>query len=54
MYYPKQSLPSVIMIGSPNFGWRSVEKDVEAQLVILTENQTLRKQFHEVSVKICG
>lgn len=35
------------LVGSPNFGERSAKRDLETQLVILTENSTFRKQLHE-------
>lgn len=47
-YYPPGSeLPCMTMVGSPNFGDRSVSKDLETQLVIVTENPEFRKQLHE-------
>lgn len=46
-YMPGESLPSMTMIGSPNFGFRSVNRDLEAQLVIVTKNEKLRKQLHK-------
>jgi len=42
-----QSLPYMVLIGSPNFGGRSVEKDLESQVIILTENNTLREKIEE-------
>ena len=35
------------LIGSPNFGFRSVSRDLEAQLAVVTENQTLRQQLED-------
>ncbi|XP_066248459.1 CDP-diacylglycerol--glycerol-3-phosphate 3-phosphatidyltransferase, mitochondrial [Euwallacea similis] len=46
-YAPNNDYPCMTMIGSPNFGDRSVTKDLETQLVIVTENQQLRKQLHD-------
>lgn len=37
------------MIGSPNFGYRSVHRDLEAQIAIVTENEELQRQLQEVS-----
>ncbi|GBM62409.1 CDP-diacylglycerol--glycerol-3-phosphate 3-phosphatidyltransferase, mitochondrial [Araneus ventricosus] len=45
-YKPNASLPSVTFIGSPNFGYRSVYKDLEAQVAIVTENRELQMQLH--------
>lgn len=46
-YKPQENLPSVTLIGSPNFGYRSVYKDLEAQVAIVTCNEDLQKQLHE-------
>lgn len=47
-YYPPGSeFPSLTLVGSPNFGERSVKRDLETQLAIVTENEELRKQMHE-------
>lgn len=35
-------------IGSPNFGYRSIVRDLEAQLFLVTSNPGLRKNLHEV------
>lgn len=35
-------------IGSPNFGYRSIVRDLEAQLFLVTSNLGLRKSLHEV------
>ena len=37
------------IVGSSNFGYRSVYRDVEAQIVIFTKNSTLKNEFHKVS-----
>lgn len=44
-----QQLPSATMIGSPNFGQRSSERDLEAQALIITDNDQLRKALHKAS-----
>jgi CDP-diacylglycerol---glycerol-3-phosphate 3-phosphatidyltransferase len=44
-YLPGDRLPVATLIGSPNFGHRSVEKDLEAQITIVTKNETLRKNL---------
>jgi len=41
-----KSLPFATMVGSPNFGYRSVEKDLEAQVTILTRNKKLQSALH--------
>ncbi|XP_033629927.1 CDP-diacylglycerol--glycerol-3-phosphate 3-phosphatidyltransferase, mitochondrial-like [Asterias rubens] len=46
-YLNGMSLPSLTMIGSPNFGHRSVHRDLEAQLAIVTTNVKLQKQLHQ-------
>eukprot|EP01132_Coremiostelium_polycephalum_P001150 gene1150-1457_t len=43
----QQPLPSITLIGSPNFGSRSVEKDLEAQLILMTENSNLQTKMEE-------
>ncbi|GFY64376.1 CDP-diacylglycerol--glycerol-3-phosphate 3-phosphatidyltransferase, mitochondrial [Trichonephila inaurata madagascariensis] len=46
-YKPNASLPSATFIGSPNFGYRSVYKDLEAQVAIVTESKELQMQLHD-------
>ncbi|KAJ8957415.1 hypothetical protein NQ318_004895 [Aromia moschata] len=47
-YYPPNSeYPCMTLIGSPNFGERSVKRDLETQLCIITENAELRKSLHD-------
>ncbi|KAJ8923167.1 hypothetical protein NQ315_001721 [Exocentrus adspersus] len=47
-YYPLQSeFPCMTLIGSPNFGERSVKKDLETQLCVVTENEEFKKKLHE-------
>lgn len=41
-------LPYLTMIGSPNFGQRSSERDLEAQAMVITNNIELRKALHKV------
>lgn len=61
----RDDLPSLTMIGSPNFGnysalvlsnltypvtgVRSVVRDLESQLLIMTESDTLKQQLKQVS-----
>jgi len=42
----KEHTPVLTCIGSPNFGARSIQRDLEAQLAILTDNEDLRLKFH--------
>ena len=44
------SRPCITMIGSPNFGRRSVERDLEAQVTILTSEESLRDALEEERV----
>ena len=44
--------PFLTMIGSPNFGHRSVAKDTECQIVILTENEEFRSELKKVKKRI--
>ena len=39
------SLPCLTMIGSPNFGYRSVYRDLETQVTILTTNKELQERM---------
>ncbi|XP_064181105.1 CDP-diacylglycerol--glycerol-3-phosphate 3-phosphatidyltransferase, mitochondrial [Anguilla rostrata] len=39
--------PCLTLIGSPNFGYRSVHRDLEAQIAIVTENQELQAQLQQ-------
>ncbi|KAF9435176.1 CDP-diacylglycerol--glycerol-3-phosphate 3-phosphatidyltransferase [Entomortierella beljakovae] len=48
VYPPKSDLPVLTTIGSPNFGYRSMARDLEAQLFLVTSNLELRKSLHEV------
>jgi CDP-diacylglycerol--glycerol-3-phosphate 3-phosphatidyltransferase len=47
-YAPEGGSPSITLIGSSNLGVRSAQRDLEAQLLILTENESLRKRMDEV------
>jgi CDP-diacylglycerol--glycerol-3-phosphate 3-phosphatidyltransferase len=50
----KEKLPFFTMIGSPNFGQRSSERDLEAQAVVVTENEQLRLKLKKVCFIVCG
>ncbi|KAM9831203.1 CDP-diacylglycerol--glycerol-3-phosphate 3-phosphatidyltransferase, mitochondrial [Neosynchiropus ocellatus] len=46
-YLGGQARPCLTLIGSPNFGYRSVHRDLEAQVAIVTENEELQSQLQE-------
>jgi len=46
-YSSYSSLPCLTMVGSPNYGYRSVYKDLETQVTILTNNRGLQEQLGE-------
>ncbi|XP_049633158.1 CDP-diacylglycerol--glycerol-3-phosphate 3-phosphatidyltransferase, mitochondrial [Suncus etruscus] len=47
LYMPGSSLPCLTLIGSPNFGYRSVHRDLEAQIAIVTESPALQRELHQ-------
>ncbi|KAI8063248.1 hypothetical protein BC940DRAFT_307463 [Gongronella butleri] len=47
VYLNGQSVPALTMVGSPNFGHRSSHRDLEAQAVIVTSNDTLQRALHK-------
>ncbi|KAM4673897.1 CDP-diacylglycerol--glycerol-3-phosphate 3-phosphatidyltransferase, mitochondrial isoform 1-T4 [Amazona ochrocephala] len=47
LYLAGSDLPCLTFIGSPNFGYRSVHRDLEAQVAIVTENKALQQQLHQ-------
>lgn len=46
-YLSHHPLPYLTIIGSSNFGYRSVYRDLEAQLVVATHNEGLQNQLHQ-------
>uniref|UniRef100_A0A8C2GXZ9 CDP-diacylglycerol--glycerol-3-phosphate 3-phosphatidyltransferase n=1 Tax=Cyprinus carpio TaxID=7962 RepID=A0A8C2GXZ9_CYPCA len=46
-YVEGRDLPCLTLIGSPNFGYRSVHRDLEAQIAIVTENEELQMQLQQ-------
>jgi CDP-diacylglycerol--glycerol-3-phosphate 3-phosphatidyltransferase len=42
---PGETLPSMTLIGSPNFGYRSAHRDLEAQVALVTTNPALRARL---------
>ena len=39
--------PCLTMIGSPNFGYRSEIRDLESQIVVVTQNKDLQERLHQ-------
>uniref|UniRef100_UPI0035900387 CDP-diacylglycerol--glycerol-3-phosphate 3-phosphatidyltransferase, mitochondrial isoform X1 n=1 Tax=Myxine glutinosa TaxID=7769 RepID=UPI0035900387 len=46
-YPPKEITPSLTFIGSPNFGLRSVHRDLEMQMALITSNPGLRERLRQ-------
>ncbi|KAK3559485.1 hypothetical protein QTP86_013664, partial [Hemibagrus guttatus] len=46
-YLEGNNHPCLTLIGSPNFGYRSVHRDIEAQIAIVTENAELQTQLQQ-------
>ncbi|XP_058811810.1 CDP-diacylglycerol--glycerol-3-phosphate 3-phosphatidyltransferase, mitochondrial isoform X2 [Topomyia yanbarensis] len=44
-YLPGSSLPNLTLIGSSNFGERSVNRDLEAQICVVTTNSGLQRKL---------
>ncbi|XP_017884472.1 CDP-diacylglycerol--glycerol-3-phosphate 3-phosphatidyltransferase, mitochondrial isoform X2 [Ceratina calcarata] len=44
---PDQEKPCLTLIGSPNFGYRSVNKDLETQIAIVTKNRYLQNELQK-------
>ncbi|XP_063846143.1 CDP-diacylglycerol--glycerol-3-phosphate 3-phosphatidyltransferase, mitochondrial-like isoform X1 [Scylla paramamosain] len=53
---PGHTWPALTMVGSPNFGWRSVQRDLETQVVVVTQNTALREALHREHSRLydCG
>ncbi|KAJ1958068.1 CDP-diacylglycerol--glycerol-3-phosphate 3-phosphatidyltransferase [Dipsacomyces acuminosporus] len=45
--YLNQKLPQLTMIGSPNYGYRSIYCDLEAQLTLIPGSEELRTDMHQ-------
>ncbi|XP_023287829.1 CDP-diacylglycerol--glycerol-3-phosphate 3-phosphatidyltransferase, mitochondrial isoform X2 [Orussus abietinus] len=41
--HPGQRKPCLTLVGSPNFGYRSVRKDLETQVAVVTRNEQLQE-----------
>uniref|UniRef100_A0A914VQ02 CDP-diacylglycerol--glycerol-3-phosphate 3-phosphatidyltransferase n=1 Tax=Plectus sambesii TaxID=2011161 RepID=A0A914VQ02_9BILA len=48
----RRSANSATFVGSTNFGYRSVHRDLEAQLVIVTENEGLKQRLREERTRL--
>lgn len=46
-YSHNEKLPSLTVVGSSNYGERSVNRDLEAQICVLTRNLSLKKQLQD-------
>lgn len=46
-FAPGQRKPCLTLIGSPNFGYRSVNRDLETQIAIVTKNEKLQTALGE-------
>ncbi|KAH0950734.1 hypothetical protein HN011_002330 [Eciton burchellii] len=49
---PGQQKPSLTLIGSPNFGYRSVNRDLETQIAVVTRNEKLQDALHEEQTRL--
>ncbi|KAI8339350.1 hypothetical protein BC941DRAFT_420238 [Chlamydoabsidia padenii] len=45
--FTNKSWPSLTMVGSPNFGHRSSQRDLEAQALVMTDNETLQAALYK-------
>lgn len=44
---PYQEKPCLTLIGSPNFGYRSVRRDLETQIAVVTKNEQLQDKLQK-------
>lgn len=44
-YLPDSKLPNLTLIGSSNYGERSVNRDLESQICLVTVNKSLQKRL---------
>jgi CDP-diacylglycerol--glycerol-3-phosphate 3-phosphatidyltransferase len=53
-YYPFQNnqLPTMTLVGSSNYGFRSVYRDVEAQILIYTKNKELQTKINYEKINL--
>ncbi|KAJ2800329.1 CDP-diacylglycerol--glycerol-3-phosphate 3-phosphatidyltransferase [Coemansia guatemalensis] len=50
--YLNQRLPQLIMVGSPNYGYRSIYRDLEAQVTLIPGSEHLRKDIHQEAQRL--
>jgi CDP-diacylglycerol---glycerol-3-phosphate 3-phosphatidyltransferase len=46
-YLPNSKLPNLTVIGSSNYGERSVNRDLETQICLVTHNKALQTQLQD-------
>jgi CDP-diacylglycerol--glycerol-3-phosphate 3-phosphatidyltransferase len=46
---PGDQKPAITLIGSGNLGERSISRDIEAQLMLLTEDETVKEKLDKVT-----
>jgi len=46
-YLPNQELPCLTVVGSSNYGERSLNRDLEAQICLITSNERLQTQLQQ-------
>ena len=51
-YLRNDTLPSMTIVGSANFGYRSVYRDLECQCAIVTNNIQLKQQLREEHMRL--
>ncbi|KAG9285897.1 hypothetical protein G9A89_013322 [Geosiphon pyriformis] len=51
-YINGESWPSLTMIGSPNYGYRSTNRDLEAEIIVVTTNSSLKKAMHQEAMRL--
>ncbi|XP_025152893.1 CDP-diacylglycerol--glycerol-3-phosphate 3-phosphatidyltransferase, mitochondrial isoform X2 [Harpegnathos saltator] len=49
---PGQQRPSLTLVGSPNFGYRSVNRDLETQVAIVTRNEKLQDALYKEQARL--
>ncbi|XP_067005767.2 CDP-diacylglycerol--glycerol-3-phosphate 3-phosphatidyltransferase, mitochondrial isoform X2 [Anabrus simplex] len=51
---PGKKLPSLSLVGSPNFGCRSVHRDLETQVAVVTNNKKLQHAWLQEQQRLFG
>lgn len=47
-YFNNNKYPSLTLIGSSNYGYRSIKRDLELQNILITSNKNLQNLLHKV------